>query len=122
MGYTTSGFHARRPTRAHYQDFGYLVLAALGLGAVLGAGVIGMVVGAKTGTFWSQPAAARAADRLHAGQIGAVGAWNPMLLFVGISLLMTTVVVVLRRVITTIRARGETLVSSLPGLIPGGVR
>ncbi|MEX2586692.1 MAG: hypothetical protein WD602_01690 [Actinomycetota bacterium] len=92
-------------------------VAFLGILAVMFSLAMGVVVAVKTGDLWAQDAAARAADKVRAGQIGAIQAWNPAVLLFGISLLMTSVVLVLRRIIKTIQARGEAMVANLPRLI-----
>lgn len=103
--------------RRYPEDRAYRPIAALGLMAVMASLVVGAVVGLYAGDFWAQGAAARAADRVRQGVISATGAWNPALLLFGISLLMTTVVVVLRRIVKTIGARGETMSTYLPALL-----
>lgn len=102
------------PEFAESQDSTFV--AVLGIMVVMFSLGIGVVVAVKTGDFWAQDAAARAADNVRAGQIRAMGAWNPALLLFGISMLMTSVVLVLRQIIKTIKARGEAMATYLPRL------
>jgi hypothetical protein len=84
---------------------------------VMASLAIGIGVAGTAGNFWAQDAAARAADQVRAGRIASTGAWNTVLVLFGISLLMTSVVVVLQRVIGSIKKRGETTSSYLPVLL-----
>lgn len=102
---------------AYLYDQAYLSLAATGVTAIMVALVIGVVLGLDTGDLFAQEAAARAADLKTQGVIQGLGAWNPALGLAGAALLMTAVVVVLQRVLSTIRLRGRTMAATLPALL-----
>lgn len=95
----------------------YLVIAGVGLTAIMASLVVGLVLAFETGDLFAQDAAARAADADTRGTIAAFAAWNPLVTLTGISLLMTSVVVVLREIISTIGMRGRAMTATLPGLL-----
>lgn len=99
------------------RDHVYLLLAAVGLMIVMASLLVGVVVAGEVGDLFAQDAAARAHDTDTLGTIQATSAWNPPLLQLGISLLMTSVVVVLLRIIQTIRMRGAAMAAALPVLL-----
>ncbi|MBW3578029.1 MAG: hypothetical protein KY462_09900 [Actinobacteria bacterium] len=100
-----------------FDDYAYLWVAALGVATVMASLVVGIALGYEAGDLFAQDAAARAADTGSQGSIAAAAAWNPALMLTGASLLMVSVVVVLRRIITTIRMRGRSMAATLPGLL-----
>lgn len=99
------------------EDRVYQPIAIVGIVAVMASLAVGAVTGLYQGDFWAQEAAVRQADTVRRGVIASTGAWNPSLLFFGISMLMTSVAVVLLRVRKTIQARGEAMVDYLPALV-----
>lgn len=98
-------------------DEAYLWLAGAGVAAIMVSLVLGAFLGAEAGGLFAQDAAARAADREAFGTLEAFGAWNPALALSGAALLMTAVVVVLQRIIKTIRLRGQAMAATLPTLL-----
>lgn len=97
-----------------WQDKAYGPIAVLGLMTVMFSLVVGIVVGVKAGDLWGP---AGAGDAVRRGVIEAAGAWNSALLFFGASLLMTAVVVLLLRIIKTIKVRGGAMQAHLPVLL-----
>lgn len=97
-----------------WHDKAYAPIAVLGLMTVMFSLVVGIVVGLKTGDLWGSPAAG---DAVRRGVIEAAGAWNPAVLFVGASLLMTAVVVLLLRIVKTIKTLGDAMQTHLPALL-----
>lgn len=109
--------------RNYPEDRIYPVVTLLGLGAVMLSLAVGAVIGLYQGDFFAQSASARAADSVRQGVVAATGAWNPFVLFFGIALLMTAVVVVLRRIVKTIRVElAGSMVTHLPQLLTPGRR
>lgn len=102
---------------AYVYDEAYLWLAGAGVAAIMVSLALGVFLGVEAGGLFAQDAAARAADREALGTLQAFGAWNPALALTGAALLMTAVVVVLQRIISTIQLRGRAMAATLPTLL-----
>ncbi len=104
--------------RKYWEDKAYAPIAALGLGAVMFALALGAVLGLYVGDLF----AGEAGDPQQSQ--GVVAAWDKLtrpIMFFGASLLMTAVVVVLRRIRKTIEfERGEAMKTHLPTLLTRG--
>lgn len=98
-------------------DHAYAWVAAGGVAAIMAALIAGIALGFEAGDLFAQDAAARAADTEAQGTLAAAGFWNRALMLTGASLLMVSVVVVLQRIIATIRLRGTAMAATLPTLL-----
>lgn len=101
------------PRRSYWEDTAYPTIAAFGLMVVMFSLAVGAVIGLYIGDLFAGQAADPARSQ---GVIESTGAWNPAVLFFGASMLMTAVVVTLRRIIKTIGVRGEAMQKHLPTL------
>lgn len=102
-------------TPRYWEDRVYWPVALLGLMAVMLSLAVGAIAGLYIGDIFA-PGGDAAADQVRRGVAESTGAWNTAVLFFGASMLMTAVLVVLRRIIKTIRYRGEAMQAHLPTL------
>ncbi len=104
--------------RSYREDKAYTPIAALGIGIVMFALAVGALAGLYVGDVFAGTAPDPEQSR---GVVGAIDAWRRPVAFFGISLLMTSVVVVLRRITQTLRyERDEALKTYLPALLSKG--
>lgn len=96
------------------EDYLSALVALLGLMAVMAGLLIGAVIAIEAADLFT---AEGAGDAETLGTVEAVSAWNPVLTLFGASLLMVAVVLVLRRIIKTIRLRATATRAAMTTLL-----
>lgn len=100
----------------YWEDKAYAPVAAVGLIAVMAALAVAIALGFYVGDIFADLGDPE--NQTRQGVVGAFDKWVRPLMFLGASLLMTAVVIVLRRIRKTLLfEQREAFISSLPVLL-----